>query len=398
MKVFHCDHCDQLVFFENTHCIACGNRLAYLPELSRIGSLDPAEELQWQCPASDAEGRRWRLCANYTEHDVCNWAVAADDPELLCLSCRLTQVIPDLDKPNQKLWWYRLEMAKRRLLYALLALKLPVRSKEEDPDGGVAFEFRADPEDPEEPPVLTGHAAGVITINVAEADDAERERRRVLLHEPYRTLLGHVRHEVGHYFWDRLIRDDDDRLAGFRALFGDERQDYAEALKSHYDHGPAEDWPDRCVTAYASVHPWEDWAETWAHYLHITDTVEIAADSGLTLRPRQRNRLRLASVPDPVAGEAAGFDRMMESWYPLTYILNNLNRGLGLPVAYPFVLPGPAIEKLRFIHDVIGEASRSCPYHVDRPDSGLVIVNAVRWLLRGFQVISMETPASRIPS
>jgi hypothetical protein len=383
MKIFHCDHCEQLLFFENTVCINCGHKLAYLTDLAVIGSLDEAEDGLWKSPLKRASDKRWRLCQNYTDHNVCNWAVPADDPNPLCRACRLTTVIPDLDKPHHKEWWYKLEVAKRRLEYTLLALGLPVFSKEEDPKGGVSFEFKADPEDPKEPRVLTGHANGVITINVIEADDALREKMRVDMHEPYRTLLGHFRHEVGHYYWDRLVRDDEKRLAAFRELFGDDREDYAAALKNHYDNGPAADWQTRCVTAYASVHAWEDWAETWAHYLHMTDTLETAASCGVSLRPRQRDLPKMKEVPNPVDSTPSAFDDLIDSWFPLTYMLNSLNRGLGQPDAYPFVLSGPAIEKLRFVHDTVADAGGVVQSGDDADAEGGFFARAVRRLFRG---------------
>jgi hypothetical protein len=350
MKVFHCDHCGQLVFFENTGCVGCGHQLAYLPDLAVVGSLDAAGDGTWQSPLRRAEGRRYRLCRRYAEEQVCNWAVSADDPNPLCLSCRLTSAVPDTTTGVAKVAWYRLEVAKRRLVFTLLSLGLPVLTRDEDPEGGLAFAFKADA--PDGSPVLTGHANGVITINVAEADDAERERRRQRVHEPYRTLLGHVRHESGHYYWDRLIRNGP-RLDDFRALFGDEQIDYAEALRVHYAIGAPVDWQQRFVSAYASAHPWEDWAETWAHYLHLVDTLETAAACGLSLRPRRADEPSLDAVPDTVGTADVGFDRMLERWFPVTYVLNNLNRGLGLADAYPFVLAPPAVEKLRFVHDVV---------------------------------------------
>jgi hypothetical protein len=205
---------------------------------------------------------------------------------------------------------------------------------------------------------MTGHANGVITVNTAEADDVERERRRQGLGEPYRTLVGHMRHESGHFYWDRLIRD---RAAhdGFRALFGDERADYAAALQRHYEQGPPADWPTRCVSAYAAAHPWEDWAETWAHYLHMVDTLETGAENGLAIKPRRPDEPALPKISPAVASGGVAFDRLIDSWFPLTYVLNNLNRGLGLADAYPFVLSTPAIEKLRFVHDTIVKASAS---------------------------------------
>jgi hypothetical protein len=358
MKVFRCDHCRQLVFFENFQCVNCGHALAFLPDLGVIGSLDPAGDDRWRSPIPRAAKGIYRLCANYTGPNVCNWAIPGESSDPLCLSCQLTTVIPDLDKPGSREAWYRLEVAKRRLIYTLLALKLPMANRSDDPDGGLAFEFMADPIDPSAPRVLTGHATGVITVNVAEADDAERERRRLQMHEPYRTLLGHFRHESGHYYWDRLI-DNSDRLESFRALFGDERADYAGALQQHYSYGPPADWRDRFVTTYASSHPWEDWAESWAHYLHLTDTLETAAAVGVKLRPPRKGDPEIRALPDPVDAAPETFDELMAAWYPLTYLLNNLNRGLGMPDGYPFVLSTPAVEKLRFVHETVASAGQS---------------------------------------
>lgn len=360
MKVFRCDHCRHLVFFENVQCVSCAHPLAYLPDLGVVGSLEPAGEGHWRSPIPRAAGKVYRLCQNYTDHNVCNWAVPADDPNPLCQSCRLTRVIPDLSRSGHKEAWYRLEVAKRRLVYTLLALRLPLTGKAEAPDRGLAFEFLADPDDSAAPRVLTGHADGLITVNVAEADDAERERRRVQMHEPYRTLLGHFRHESGHYYWDRLVRDSD-RLDGFRQAFGDERADYAAALARHHAQGPPADWPQRFVSAYASAHPWEDWAESWAHYLHMADTLETAAACGVSLRPPRPGDPELPAVPDPVDGRPEPFDELMAGWFPLTYLLNNLNRGLGLPDGYPFVLSAPAVEKLRFVHETVRRAAPAPP-------------------------------------
>jgi hypothetical protein len=358
VKVFHCDHCRHLLFFENVHCVQCGHALAYLPDLGVIGSLEPAGEAPaseglWRTPIPRAAGRTYKLCENYSAHNVCNWAVPADDSHSLCISCRLTRVIPDLSRPAHKLAWYKLEVAKRRLVYTLAALKLPLLNKSDDLEHGLTFEFLADPDDPAAPRVLTGHAGGVITINVAEADDPERERRRVQLHEPYRTLLGHLRHEVGHYYWERLIRDAPAWLERFRSVFGDERIDYAEVMKRYYDAGPPADWQDRFISAYATMHPWEDWAETWAHYLHMVDTLETAAACGVRLRPPREGDPALRQVPDPLDDNPEPFDALMESWFALTYMLNNLNRGLGQADAYPFVISVPAVEKLRFVHDTV---------------------------------------------
>lgn len=352
MRIFHCDHCDQPVFFENTRCVACGHLLAYLPEFGEIASLEPVGDGQFTSPLPAAAGRRFRLCRNYAEAEICNWALSdrAGASEL-CQACQLTRVIPHLEPAGNREAWYKLEVAKRRLVYSLIGLGLPVIDKSTDPSGGLAFEFLEDPPDPFAPRVLTGHQDGVIRINIGEADDARREHNRRRLHEPYRTLLGHFRHEIGHYYWDVLIKSSE-RLDGFRALFGDERRDYAEALRMYYEQGPPSDWQQQFVSAYSTSHPWEDWAETWAHYLHMADTIETAAACGLVLRPRSDNEPTLPGIARS-ARDATSFDRMIETWFPITYVLNNLNRGMGLPDGYPFVLSGAAIDKLRFVHATI---------------------------------------------
>ncbi len=352
MKVFHCDNCDHLVFFENTTCVQCAHRLGFLPDQMDMGSLD--------------KNATYRLCRNYEEMNVCNWAIPPDDPNPLCQSCRLTRVIPDLAVEGHKAAWYRLEVAKRRVLYTLLNLELPVAGSDEHGADALVFRFMADM--PGGQPVLTGHADGTITVNIAEADDAERERRRHAMGEPYRTLLGHIRHEIGHYYWTLLVERTGDALARSRELFGDEREDYAAALKRHYDDGPPADWQERFVTSYASAHPWEDWAETWAHYLHMTDTLEMAASCGVSLRPSRSDEPSLRRVPASAGTPDGKFDRLLESWFPLTYMLNNLNRGLGQPDAYPFVLSAPTIAKLRFVHEVTSRQAK----HDAKLESALV--------------------------
>ena len=354
MKVFHCDHCGALVFFENVRCVKCDNLLAYLPDLEVVGSLNEAGENVWTSPLPRSKGRRYRLCENHVKHNVCNWAVPVDEGSPLCRSCRLTRVIPDLTVPGNREAWYRLETAKRRMVYSLLRLGCSVKSKVEDPKRGLAFEFLA--QAPGAPPVTTGHAQGVITLNIAEADDAEREKQRLRLHEPYRTVLGHFRHEVGHYYWEQLVQDTL-RIDAFRELFGDERKDYGQALEDHYNNGPPADWPEHYVSAYAAAHPWEDWAETWAHYLHTTDTLEIAAACGLSLRPRRAGEPALTNPTAPTGDGTEPFDKVIADWLALTYVLNNLSRGLGQPDAYPFVLSPKAIEKLRFVHHTIAATS-----------------------------------------
>lgn len=351
MRVFHCSHCRQIVFFENTQCVRCGLKLAYDPELAQMVALEPLAPPLWRVAGRGHARRRMRLCHNYSAENICNWAVAADDPQPLCESCRLTQVIPNLGAEGHREAWFRLEAAKRRLIHTLRQLRCPIVGRDRDPERGLAYEFLSDAD--ARTPVLTGHARGLITVNIAEANDAERERRRLQMGEPYRTLLGHFRHEIGHYYWERLVRDSP-RIERCRELFGDERADYAAALQSHYEHGPPEDWPERFVSAYAAAHPWEDWAESWAHYLHMSDMIETAADCGLLLMPRRRGEPMLLRAR---SGTEEPFDRLIASWFPLTYILNNLNRSMGLPDGYPFVLSRLAIDKLRCVHETIAGAA-----------------------------------------
>ena len=322
MKVFHCDHCALLVFFESSTCVRCGRTLAYVPEVGRIVSLAPDDP-------------RYRLCENYTKYNVCNWALPVGDDQVLCRACRLTKTIPNLSTAGNDRLWYKLEVAKRRFVYTAIELGLPL--------DGILFEFLEN--------VLTGHKSGVITVNIAEADDAERVKRRIELGEPYRTLLGHFRHESGHYFWDRLVANTA-RHDAFRDLFGDERQDYDAALKRNYAEGAPIDWQQSFVSAYAAMHPWEDWAETWAHYFHIVDTLETSAACGMKIDPPRADEPSLTSVPNPVE-DVVAFKKMMDSWTTITYVLNNLNRGLGNDDAYPFILSPPAIDKLRFVHHTV---------------------------------------------
>jgi len=360
MKLFECQNCGHPLYFENTKCESCGLPLGYLPIQETISALKPDKEL-WQALAAPTE--RFRFCVN-AQHDVCNWLIQADSTEQYCAACRHNRTIPDLSVPGNQAHWRMIEVAKHRLFYTLLKLELPLATKAEDPDG-LAFDFIAAPAGPGATPVMTGHANGLITINLAEADDAERERQRNQMGEPYRTLLGHFRHEIAHYYWSRLI-ENSNRLQEFRDLFGDEQQDYASALQKHYANGPPADWPTHFVTAYATAHPWEDFAETWAHYFHMVDTLETAHAFGLSVRPRVSKGADLATKIDFDSYHAA-MDRIIEAWLPLTFTVNSINRSMGLPDLYPFVLGPIAIAKLTFVHDRI-RANRG---RREPPDSAL---------------------------
>ncbi|OWW22449.1 zinc-binding metallopeptidase family protein [Noviherbaspirillum denitrificans] len=347
MKTFHCDKCGQLVFFENVRCENCGSVLGYLPDDMAIHAFEEDGEGTLRSPDLRLAGRGYKKCVNYAHEDVCNWMLEAGEASELCASCQLTRIIPALSSEKNRLYWKRLEAAKRRLLYTLWALHLQPTPKLNDPDAGLAFEFlEAAPGQP----VMTGHANGVITINIAEADPSFREKTREDMGEPYRTLLGHFRHESGHFYFDRLLADSD-RLGEFRALFGDEREDYAARLKAHYDNGPPADWNERFVSAYASMHPWEDWAETWAHYLHMVDTLDTALACGMMLKPKRAGDPELVIEKQPVRSD--DFDDVLNDWFALSYVLNSLNRSVGMPDPYPFTLSTPVIGKLRFVHKVV---------------------------------------------
>ncbi|MEM8813158.1 MAG: putative zinc-binding peptidase [Pseudomonadota bacterium] len=363
MKLFECAHCGQLLYFHNTKCERCGYRLGYRSDVADLSAL-VLDDHGAHRPYDASGGPVYRSCGN-AESAACNWLVPLDDTHSLCRACRLNRTIPNLDNPVHRLHWQRLEAAKRRLVYALCRLDLPLMSKMEHPSEGLAFDFLAETEEAEGPTVLTGHAGGLITISVAEADDAEREKRRLAMGEPYRTILGHFRHEVGHYYWLRLVNTEP-WLPGFRTCFGDERTDYGVALSRHYEDGPLPAWQENFVSAYAAAHPWEDFAETFAHYLHIVDTLETAFAFGLVVQPRAGRDPALAASVGFNPYRENDFDRIIDAWLPLTYAVNSLNQSMGQPDLYPFVLAPPVVEKLRFVHRLI-RASVSGAQHPHEP-------------------------------
>jgi hypothetical protein len=283
--------------------------------------------------------------------------VLAEDPNPFCASCRLDEIIPNLKDGNNLARWEKLELAKRRCIYTFLKLDLPIESAAGSNGAALRFRFL---QDEGGSPVKTGHQDGVITVNVTEADTDQREHRRLTLHEPYRTLVGHFRHESGHFYWDRLVANSP-HLQRFRELFGDETVDYDTALKTYYQQGPAIDWPDRTVTAYASSHPWEDWAETWAHYMHIMDTLETAASFRMSVDINEKAGTSPTKISTPTFDEHTDFDTLLAEWTPLVCALNSINRGMGLPDLYPFTIPPAVVEKLQFIHVIIQELEQPFP-------------------------------------
>ena len=358
MKLFSCPACQQTIHFENSACTKCGHQLAYLPDRATMTAFEPAAdgiEGLFVALGPMADKARYRSCGNRIDYDVCNWAVPeSDSQQRFCCACRLNEVIPNLDDPKAKQAWIKLEQNKRRMIYTLLQLGLPVESRADDPERGLAFAFKQD--QPGEERVYIGHERGLITINVAEADSPFREKTRLELGESYRTLLGHFRHEIGHYYWDRLIAKSPD-LEPFRGVFGDERVSYEEAMTAHYQHGAPSDWPSRFVSSYASMHPWEDWAESWAHYLHMVDTLDTARSFGLALRPQAGRSDRHKLEVGMRRLDLDDFDDLERAWPPLTVALNSLNRSMGLPDPYPFALSEAALKKIGFVHDIIEKTS-----------------------------------------
>jgi hypothetical protein len=358
MRLFTCQHCNNAIHFDNTICVNCQSRLGYLSNLFDMSALEPSGEA-WR--ASAASKKLYRLCAN-AKFDACNWLLPADANASLCTACRHNRKIPDLSNASNIARWQKIELAKRYLFYSLTKWNLPTPDRIDDPKEGLAFDFLADEPQPDGSikRVLTGHEDGAITINIAEAEDAEREMRRNSMGEPYRTLLGHFRHEIGHYYWDRLVRDSD-KLDRFRTLFGDERQDYGEALKRHYENGAPANWQESFISAYAASHPWEDFAETWAHNIHMVDSLETSHTFELRARvPRESESSPLEINFDTYAERNVRL--LVECWAPLTIVVNSINRSMGQADLYPFVLSTPVTAKLQFVNDAIhGRNSRSEP-------------------------------------
>ncbi|MDX1705562.1 putative zinc-binding metallopeptidase [Pseudidiomarina sp.] len=361
MRTFSCQ-CGNTLHFANTRCVVCGLMLGFMPDEKKLSAFTRHAEGVWRAAAN---GQLYRKCINYSVQDVCNWMVPAEQSGDLCASCQLTRTIPNLDQPENRQLWSRMEQAKRRLLYTLYKLELPVVSRYEDPQHGLGFEFLEDETEDDygneltvKNFVTTGHSAGIITLNLKEAQHSSRMKIREEMNEQYRTLLGHFRHESGHYYWDRLVRNSQ-WLDEFRELFGDETLNYTYALQNYYQNGPAADWHKVWVSAYASMHPWEDWAETWAHYLHMVDTLETASDFDFSVSSHQViDPLEQLPQSDETRTEAH-FNQLYNDWCRLTAVLNALNRSMGLEDAYPFVLSSSAIDKLRFVHKIISTAYRA---------------------------------------
>ena len=352
MKLFKCQHCGQLLYFENDRCVKCSHRLGFIPEIMNLSALDQKGDAQqgiWRALAVDK--KFYRFCAN-SEFAVCNWVVEADSSDSYCATCQHNRTVPDTSNFANVAAWRKIELAKHMLFYTLMKLHLPLDEKDADGHLRLQFDFLASAAHLDGPRVRTGHDNGLITLALEEADDAEREKRRTMMHEPYRTLVGHFRHEVGHYYWDVLVRDGG-RLQACRSIFGDETADYGDALKTYYANGAPPNWQENFISAYATSHPWEDFAETWAHYLHIVDTLEMARAFGMYVHPRLARPGEFDAQVDFDPYLVQDPSALIDTWIPLSNALNSLNRTMGLQDIYPFILSPPVVEKLSAIHDLI---------------------------------------------
>lgn len=359
MRAFTCKRCRDQVEFESASCRACGALFGFDPFSGNLEALEPDDGLLR--PLGATTGRRWAYCQR-SGLTGCNWLVPSADAGEPCFSCRLTNNLPPSEDLEYRNAFAKAETAKRRLIYQLLQLELPLVGKREDPETGLSFQLLAS-----DRRVVTGHIGGLITLDLNETDDSFREQTRAQFGEPYRTLLGHFRHEIGHYYWMLLVERSSPRgpagpvLEKARALFGDERADYNVARQRHYAQGPTADWGKRYVSAYAAMHPREDWAETFAHYLHIWDVVQTAASFGVFVggpvddRTGRRDPAK-ASVPSEDTASLEGFDAVILDWVPLAHALNALNRSLGKEDMYPFELQPPVVAKLALVHEVISAA------------------------------------------
>ena len=380
MRIFSCPACRHVIYFDSDTCMNCGVGLAFSRARHAMVALadgqpgtatPPADPTAAATPPDGA-----RPCLN--RNIGCNWIAAPGGD--FCDACLLVRHVPDVIDANVSGYLRDTGTAVRRLAYQLDDLGLPIVTHWQKPDGGLAFDLDASTDDKK---VMIGHLNGIITIDITEAQDSHREALRALLDEQYRTMLGHFRHEIGHYYWQALVAPRAEWLAEFREVFGDERQDYGAALDAHYGQdGGQSSWQDAFISQYARTHPWEDFAETFAHFLHITDTLQTAAAHGMQMPtipgdwPPEVEAV-MVSVPhiDPVqdaeqavrdsavpldaeqAGDT-GMRQILGEWLPLAAALNEVNRAMGKRDLYPFIIPGAVAHKLAYVLRLV-TASRS---------------------------------------
>lgn len=343
MKIFKCGHCNHALYFENFSCENCGHLSGFRDLDRKMLTFDPLGDVL----ISDREQVEYKYCKN-KEFNACNWVLQKNNPEDYCNACLLNRTIPNLTDLDNFEKWENLEIAKHRLVYQLQKIGLAIPSKLRDVNG-LCFDFVAQQNNPN---LMTGHDNGVITILLREADSVLREQMRKQFLEPYRTLIGHLRHEVGHYFWDRLVYTNPTVLEEFRTIFGDERRNYGEALQLYYKVGAPSKWETSFISKYATSHAWEDWAETWAHYLHIMDMVETAYFFGVHVNPIKKSKeLKTKVTFDPYT--IVDFDVIIKTCRPLSFAVNSINRAMGVPDVYPFTITETVVDKLKFIHRLL---------------------------------------------
>jgi len=367
MKTFKCNCTEQLIlFFESSHCLACGRTVGIDDEFDQVEpyEIDEQSGLFYKAEAPEVF---YKKCDNNAQYHVCNGMVnldtfipVADKDEVLCFSCRFNETVPDLSIIGHIPLWKKMETAKRRALYTLKSLSLPLNTIIQEPESGLSFDFITDRNVSDhfvspiigQDVVFTGHDCGHITINLAEADDVARSQAKIAMGERYRTLLGHFRHELGHYYFDQLIANSPKKHALCKQYFGDDELDYQQALDTHYKQGAPANWHETFISEYATMHPYEDWAETWAHYMHIIDTLETAKNFSIT-GSTTGNEFELDEADELRLPQSAYYfnsqtsiDAILDTWMEFSIILNSLNRSMGLADAYPFVLTQAVRTKL----------------------------------------------------
>ena len=376
MKTFKCSCKDQqILFFESKTCLACNRVVGVDDNFNKVEAYDLDEKTGYYFKATQEKKVPYKKCDNHAQYQACNGMVNMDtfvpvpdnEDEVLCFACRFNETIPDLSIVEHIPLWKKMEIAKRRAIYTLKALDLPLENIIQNPQSGLSFDFIADGdvndnflsklEDQEV--VFTGHDNGHITINIAEANEVARSSAKLAMGEKYRTLLGHFRHELGHYYFNKLILVSPEKQELCKKYFGDDEIDYSKALKKYYKVGAPANWNDNFISAYATMHPYEDWAETWAHYMHIVDTLETAKNFNIT------GSLNGKVVDNEDTGELnlpqdsyffysqTSINTILDTWMDFAIILNSLNRSMGMNDAYPFILTQSIRTKLSFIHHAI---------------------------------------------
>lgn len=374
MKTFRCSCKDrQILFFESKSCVACERVVGVDDTFNRVETYNFDEKSGYYFKTTNAKVP-YKKCDNHADYEACNGMVnmdtfvpIPDNDEVLCFACRFNETIPDLSITEHIPLWRKMEVAKRRAIYTLKALSLPLETILENPESGLSFDFITDGDVKdhfasklkEQETVYTGHDNGHITINLAEADEIARSNTKLAMSEKYRTLLGHFRHELGHYYFDKLIAGSPEKHELCKKYFGDDELDYSESLEKYYEVGAPQDWRNDFISQYATMHPYEDWAETWAHYMHIMDTLETAKNFNITASTTGRG-VDNEDVGDLNLPQNSHFfssqtsiTTILDTWMDFAIILNSLNRSMGMNDAYPFVLTQSVRTKLAFIHHAI---------------------------------------------